>query len=152
MVKNTTLTRETRQGRPLFTVETEANGDSRSTYERNPSLVGSLGSLCRYKRFLSCLGFSSRPSTVQNISQSCWVAYLVVWVSDIYRQFLPPTFSNLFQQMKQSIVLNAGKERKYFLRVELLWEDRFKYVNVQYSGAKHRVIILEQQQTEKTET
>jgi hypothetical protein len=57
------FTRETREGRPLLTVETEANGDSRSTYERNPSLVGSLGSLCQYKRFLFCLGFSSQSST-----------------------------------------------------------------------------------------
>ncbi len=48
---------------PLLTVETEANGDSRSTNERCPFLVGSLGSSCRYKRFSSCLGCSSRPST-----------------------------------------------------------------------------------------
>jgi hypothetical protein len=32
-------TRETREGRPLLTVETEANGHSKST---NPSFVGSL--------------------------------------------------------------------------------------------------------------
>ncbi len=55
--------RETREGWPLLTVETEANGDSTSTYERGPFLVGSLGWLCQYKWFLSCLGFSSRPST-----------------------------------------------------------------------------------------
>ncbi len=35
------------------------------THERGPSLVGSSGSLCQYKRFLFCLGCSSRP--VQNI-------------------------------------------------------------------------------------
>ena len=46
----------------MLTVETEANGDSRSTNERSPSLVGSLGSSCQYKIFLSCLGCSSRPS------------------------------------------------------------------------------------------
>jgi hypothetical protein len=57
------LTRETREGWPLLSVETEAHGDSRSTHERGPSLVGSLGSLCRYKRFLSCIGCSNRPST-----------------------------------------------------------------------------------------
>jgi hypothetical protein len=34
------------------------NGDSKSTTERDPSLVGSLD-----KRFLSCLGCSSQPST-----------------------------------------------------------------------------------------
>ena len=31
--------------------------------ERRPSLVGSLGPSCRYKRFLSCLGCSGQPST-----------------------------------------------------------------------------------------
>ncbi len=33
-------TRETREGWSLLTVETEANGDSSSTFERSPSLVG----------------------------------------------------------------------------------------------------------------
>jgi hypothetical protein len=32
--------------------ETEVNGDSRSTFDRGPSLVGSLGSSCQYKRIL----------------------------------------------------------------------------------------------------
>jgi hypothetical protein len=39
------LRRETREGRPLLAVETEANGDLWSTNERRPSLVGSL--VCR---------------------------------------------------------------------------------------------------------
>ncbi len=57
------LTRETREGWPLLSVDTEPNRDSRSTYERGLSLVGLLGSfLCRYKRFfLPCLGCSNRP-------------------------------------------------------------------------------------------
>ncbi len=38
-------------------------GDSRSTFDRGPSKVGSLGLSCRYKRFLSCIGSSSRSST-----------------------------------------------------------------------------------------
>jgi hypothetical protein len=37
-------TKATREGWPLLTVETEENGDSKSTNERGPSLVGSLGS------------------------------------------------------------------------------------------------------------
>jgi hypothetical protein len=45
-------TRETREGWPLLTVEIEVNGDSKSTNERDPSLVGSLGLSCRYKRLL----------------------------------------------------------------------------------------------------
>jgi hypothetical protein len=35
-------TRENREGWPMLTVETEANGDSRSTYQRGPSLFVSL--------------------------------------------------------------------------------------------------------------
>ncbi len=35
--------RETREGWPLLTVETEVNGDSKSTNEKGPFLVGSLG-------------------------------------------------------------------------------------------------------------
>jgi hypothetical protein len=49
---------ETREGWLLQTVETKANGDSRSTYERGPSLVGSLGFTRRHKRFLVCRGCS----------------------------------------------------------------------------------------------
>ncbi len=55
--------RETREGWPLLPVETEVNGDSLRTNERGLSLVGSLGSSCRYKRLLSCLGCSGQPST-----------------------------------------------------------------------------------------
>jgi hypothetical protein len=36
-------TRETREGRPLITVETGVNGYSKSTIESGPSLVGLLG-------------------------------------------------------------------------------------------------------------
>jgi hypothetical protein len=51
------------RGWPLLIVETEVNGDSKSTNERGSSLVGLLGLPCRYKRFLPCLGCSSQPST-----------------------------------------------------------------------------------------
>jgi hypothetical protein len=54
---------EDREGWPLLSVETEVNGESKSTNERGPSWVGSLGFSCRYKRLLSCLGCSRRPST-----------------------------------------------------------------------------------------
>ncbi len=93
--------RETREGWLLLTVETEVNGDSKSTKEkRGPSLVGSYGLSCWYKRFLFRLGCSSRPSTkyffltvVYTFSiplspspskpgrQPCWVACLLVCVS-----------------------------------------------------------------------
>jgi hypothetical protein len=53
--------RETREGWPLLTVETEANGDLWSKIQRSPSLVDSLGSLYLYWRFLSCLGCSGQP-------------------------------------------------------------------------------------------
>ncbi len=54
---------EGRGRRPM--VETEVNRDSKSTNERGPSLVGSLGVWCRYTRFLVCLGCSSQPSPVR---------------------------------------------------------------------------------------
>jgi hypothetical protein len=38
--------RETREGWPLLTVETEVSGDSKSTNESGPSLTGSLGLWC----------------------------------------------------------------------------------------------------------
>ncbi len=52
-------------GGPLPTVETEVNGDSKSTNERGPSLVGSLGSSCRCKRLFPA--FAALVSPVQNI-------------------------------------------------------------------------------------
>jgi hypothetical protein len=91
--------RETREGWPLLTFETEVNGGSKSTNERGPSLIGSLGVSCWYQRFLFCLGCSSQPSTKYFFSslytisihfsplpsklgmQSCWVACLLACVS-----------------------------------------------------------------------
>jgi hypothetical protein len=58
-------------------VETEAYADSWSTYERGPSLVGSLGSSCRQKRFLSCLGCSSKPGTKYYFLTAHFFAFLV---------------------------------------------------------------------------
>ncbi len=49
---------------PLLTVETEVNGDWKSTNKRGRSfLVGSLDLSCRYNRFLSFIGCSLQPST-----------------------------------------------------------------------------------------
>jgi hypothetical protein len=48
----------------MRSVETETNGDSRSAYERGPSLVGSLvGLAVPVQEILSCLDCSSRPRT-----------------------------------------------------------------------------------------
>ncbi len=92
--------RETREGWLLLSVETEANGDSSSTYERGPSLAVSLGLSCRYKRF--CPALSALVGPVQNIfssqytnslyfspapsqlgRQSCRVARLLIGVSGL---------------------------------------------------------------------
>ncbi len=54
------LLRKTREVWPLLTVETEVNGNSKYIW-KGPFLVGLLGLLCRYKRFLFSLGCSSRP-------------------------------------------------------------------------------------------
>jgi hypothetical protein len=56
--------RETREGWPLLTVETEVNWDSKSTNERGPSLIGSLGLSYRYKRLYP--GLAALVSQVQN--------------------------------------------------------------------------------------
>jgi hypothetical protein len=70
------ISRETREGWPQLTVGTEANEDSRSTNDRDPSFwLVRWAHLCRYNRFLSSLGCSSWPST---------------------KDFLPPYFT-LFQ-------------------------------------------------------
>jgi hypothetical protein len=63
-------TRETKEGWPLLTVETEVNGDSKSTNERGPSLVGSLGLLARYKRFFSAFAdlISQEPEFMETSS------------------------------------------------------------------------------------
>jgi hypothetical protein len=53
---NIETSRETREGWPLLTVETQVNGDSKSTIEKSPSLVGFLGLPCRFTRFLFFLG------------------------------------------------------------------------------------------------
>jgi hypothetical protein len=58
--------RETRDGWPLLTVETEVDGDSKSTNERGSSL----GSLCRYKRLYPALAALFGP--VQNIFSSAY--------------------------------------------------------------------------------
>ncbi len=89
---------------PLLTVETEVNGDSKSTYEKGPSLVGSFGLSCRYKRFFFNLGldaligqyeiFFPRPTLPLSPSpsklgrQPCWVACLLVSVSDVDSRFV----------------------------------------------------------------
>jgi hypothetical protein len=74
----------------LMTVETEVNGNSKGTNERGPSLVGSLGLLCRHKRFLFSLrcfnGKIKCPhrTLFQSLCpycparQPCWVACLLV--------------------------------------------------------------------------
>ncbi len=53
------------RGWPLLTVETEMHGDSKRTNERGLSwlVCWACPAVCRYKRFLFCLGFSSQPST-----------------------------------------------------------------------------------------
>ncbi len=57
------MSRESREGWACWLLKQRLNGDSKSTNERSPSLVGSLGLSCRYKGPLFCLGCSSRPST-----------------------------------------------------------------------------------------
>jgi hypothetical protein len=53
--KERVRTRETREGWPLLTFETEVNGDSKSTNERGTSLIGLFDMSCRYDIFLGAL-------------------------------------------------------------------------------------------------
>ncbi len=91
----TAATRETRVGWPLRTIEIDVNGDSKSTNESGPFLVGSLGLSCQYKGFLFCLGCFSRTRTKYFFPhflcphrpascQSCSVACLLVRVSGVF--------------------------------------------------------------------
>ncbi len=59
-LKRLEQTRETREGWPLLTVVTEANGDSRTKHEMDP-VLGRFEAW-QYNRFLSCLGCSGWPS------------------------------------------------------------------------------------------
>ncbi len=81
--------RETREGQPLLTVETEANGNSKSTNERDDSLVGLLGLSCWYKRF--CFALVTLVSPVKNILFS------------LYTFSIP--LSPIAQQAGQAVVL-----------------------------------------------
>ncbi len=56
--------KETREGWPLLTVETEVNGDSKSTNERGPSLLDSLGLSRQYKRFFSAFAALVGPAQI----------------------------------------------------------------------------------------
>ncbi len=62
--------RETREGWPLPTVETEVNGDSKKTNERGPFVAGSLDLSCRHKRF--CSSWAALVDLVQNIFSSMY--------------------------------------------------------------------------------
>jgi hypothetical protein len=92
-------TRETREGWPLLTVETEVNGDSKITNEKGPSLVGSLGLLCGGTKDICSFALAALVGPVQNIffltvpyfnsfvlialklgRQPCWVAYLFWYI------------------------------------------------------------------------
>ncbi len=58
------------RGGPLLNVETEVNGDSKSTSETGTSLVGSLGLSCQFKRsalaaIVDAVHFASLYSTLQ---------------------------------------------------------------------------------------
>ncbi len=59
------IARETIEWWPLLNVETEVNGDSKSSKERGPFLVVLSGLSCRYRYFCSALAALVGP--VQNI-------------------------------------------------------------------------------------
>jgi hypothetical protein len=114
-------TRERERVWPLLTVETEGNGDSQSTNERGPSLVGSLGSLRDFCPALAALigpveniffltihNFNSFLSNVQMGRQSCRVACLIICVSDAASAPPPPSRWKTKQEM---VILSLRTER-----------------------------------------
>jgi hypothetical protein len=54
--------RPEREASAQLTAVSQVNGDSKSSNERGPFLVGSLGFSCRYKRFYPGFGCSTQPS------------------------------------------------------------------------------------------
>jgi hypothetical protein len=106
-------TRETREGWPLLTIESEANGDLWSANERGPSLAGRLGSSCWYKRFYPAL--AALVSTVKNIfpqrtlfhlmcplgRQSCQVTCLKVFsVKKVLSGTVKKKFPHIFESFE----------------------------------------------------
>ncbi len=68
-------TRETREGWPLLTVETEVNGDSKSTNEMGSSFVGSFVPV---QVIFFCLACSSRPSVKYYFSSPYTISVLLI--------------------------------------------------------------------------
>ncbi len=101
-----TMSRETREGWPLLTVETEVNGDSKSTIEMDPFLVRWA---CRAGKRYTCSALAALVGPVQNICisppytissplslspsklgrQPCWVACLLVCDSFVIQMTNP---------------------------------------------------------------
>jgi hypothetical protein len=82
---------ETRERWPLLTVETEVNGDSKSTNERCPSLVGHWA--CRAVTRDFCSALAALVGSVQNI------VFLTV---HYFNSFVP-----IAQQSGQAVVLGC---------------------------------------------
>ncbi len=109
--KKQRVSRETREGWSLLTVETGVNGDSKNPQWNESFLFGLSGLSCRYKRFF--LPLVALVGPVQNIfslpytnsipfsplvsklgRQPCWVACLSVCVSGSIPDMVFPTPSN----------------------------------------------------------
>jgi hypothetical protein len=88
------MIRATREGWPLLTIEAEVNGDSGSTYERDPSLIGfwacsaGTGDLCpalaalvgpgsKYFFPYNTLSILLSPLSSKLDRQPCWVTCLL---------------------------------------------------------------------------
>jgi hypothetical protein len=72
------INRDTREGWPLLTVETEVNWESKSANERGPSFAGLLGLSCRYSTRYFCSALAALVGPVQNIfSSPCTISILL---------------------------------------------------------------------------
>ncbi len=125
------IARETREGWPLLTVETEANGDSWSTNDRDPSFwLVRWAHLCRYNRFLSSLGCSSRPST------KYFLKFIFPYLSATFAVFGHPTFlSQVILFCTVSLVFLPWKCRPLFT-------SSIHFLFPIYYNSRQNIIIL----------
>jgi hypothetical protein len=74
------------RGVALLTFETEADGDSRSTYERGPSVVGSLGSARHAGTRDNCSAFAALVGPVKKFGLVQYIFFLTVYY---FNSFVP---------------------------------------------------------------
>jgi hypothetical protein len=118
------ITRETRVEWPLLSVETEVNGDSKSTYER--VLPWQLCLSCRYTRDF-CSALAALVSTVQNI----------FFLSEHYFNYLVL----IAQQARPAAVLGRLSLGMCLWKSHLFFMYQYKKISKKVLRAGHKTFI-----------